>query len=992
MVEPLTRIRALLNGLVRREQRLLLARGVLRGVAVWSFAWLALAAAVSFNRLSPAHGPLSLAGAALLGTVALLGPLRMWREAADLRRQATRVEALDPSLRGELLLVLDRASRPLGSPALIARVASRTADHLQDLRPEQAHPGRVVRRSAGAALLAVALLGLAALLLPVGPIDALAALVAPVPPVAVKPVAQADGPRALLGDVSLRYLYPTYTGLEPLDVPNSSGEIHAPPGTRVEIRARTAVAYASAVFEVYDAAPEPVELVSGRDLSAAFTVAGPGIWRFRFGDLPSPDYRIVPDPDLPPDVSVDVPRRQLTLAADQALPLKWSARDDYGIRRVVIEVKQGTSVREVELRKPLDAARTLGDVARNLPADLGLQPGDKATLRVGAWDNDDVSGSKAGWSAPIEVEVVGPGGAGQRAMENRRKLRDTLVTVLADFLVEPAAPVAQGAAGPAWTSVANTRFEAFDALVQEIWGGVEGTGIDYGAVKEVNGRRRELLGFTHGLSGGALGEKDKDALTALHGAQIESIEGAILVFDQILRQAAAARMADLAEKVAQAAEELKKDFADLSKDAALARLDRVERLLQQLMAEAAKTGDAAIEEYVNQRGEQLQALMDEVRKAIAEGRMEDARRLMERLAQQMDDLAKGLQESQQQQSESSDKLKQAMEQLQAELAQLEKDQAALRKQAEDARSKFGQDMERAVSAWEEAEKRASGVVAQLETVGPAVGVAGMPSVLPRSASDALAESQGVLDSVRARDLQTALGRLDRAQFAVEGLDSALQATARRSPTLSGALAGPHQLAVAQLAELQKVREILERMMQRQTAQSPQLQQELQRLAQGQQALHERAQTTQGHAAQVARSLPMKAPGLERGATQGAEQSERAAQAMAEGDPMGAEGGARAAEDGFRQAQDALDQAKENLQQMQQAAQQSGQKEGKEGEGKDNPSGNDPSTDPGEVVLPAPEEFQTPEAYRDALLRGMAGEVPEEYRGMNRRYYEELVRQ
>ena len=35
---------------------------------------------------------------------------------------------------------------------------------------------------------------------------------------------------------------------------------------------------------------------------------------------------------------------------------------------------------------------------------------------------------------------------------------------------------------------------------------------------------------------------------------------------------------------------------------------------------------------------------------------------------------------------------------------------------------------------------------------------------------------------------------------------------------------------------------------------------------------------------------------------------------------------------------------------------------------------------------------TPEAYRRALLEGMEGEVPSEYRALKKRYYEELVNQ
>jgi hypothetical protein len=46
----------------------------------------------------------------------------------------------------------------------------------------------------------------------------------------------------------------------------------------------------------------------------------------------------------------------------------------------------------------------------------------------------------------------------------------------------------------------------------------------------------------------------------------------------------------------------------------------------------------------------------------------------------------------------------------------------------------------------------------------------------------------------------------------------------------------------------------------------------------------------------------------------------------------------------------------------------------------------------EIQIPSPEEFQTPEEYRRALLEGMEADVPEEYEALKKRYYEELVRQ
>jgi hypothetical protein len=45
-----------------------------------------------------------------------------------------------------------------------------------------------------------------------------------------------------------------------------------------------------------------------------------------------------------------------------------------------------------------------------------------------------------------------------------------------------------------------------------------------------------------------------------------------------------------------------------------------------------------------------------------------------------------------------------------------------------------------------------------------------------------------------------------------------------------------------------------------------------------------------------------------------------------------------------------------------------------------------------VEIPGREEFRTPEEYRRALLQGMEGDVPEEYRALKKRYYEELVAQ
>lgn len=992
MTGSLARIHALLDLLVRRERGLLLAQAALGALAASGIATSALAVAVSVGRASPARGWLWVGGALVL--IAAVGalPLRRWRAAADKRAQAARVEAVEPALEGELLTVLDRTARPMGSPALVERIARRAEGRLADVPAAKVLPATPARRSAGWAAVGLLAVAVAAGLLPVGPVEAVVLLLTPptTTPAPEKPAA--DGPRALVGDITLRYLYPTYAKLEPMEVPNSSGEVRAPPGTRVEVRARTSVSYETAVLEVYDLAPSPVEVVDGRDLAASFTVGEPGIWRFRFGDLPSPDYPIVPDPDLPPAVSLDVPRRQLTLATDRGLDLGWAVKDDYGIQRVVYEVKVGGATREVEVRKPLDAPRQLTDRAASVTAAaLGLSPGQRATLRVGAWDNDEVSGSKAGWSAPVDIEVVGPAGTGERAMLARRQLRDALVRVLADFLVEASPPYRLGTEGATWAAVANARYGDFDAVVRAAWGGVEGSGVDQRAVNEVNAKRREILAFARASTGGELAGKDREALLGLAAAHIEAVEGAILLFDTILRQAAAGEVARRAAELSTEAQELREEFSKLTKEQALARLDALDRLLAQLVREAQRLGEPTIEEYVNQRAGQLDELMSEVRRAIAEGRMDDARALMERLAEQLADFSDGLQEAQKEQGEADERMKQAMEKLDSELQSLEKEQQALREKTQEAREKHGDNLDEAMKAWEEIERRSAGVVTALQGLGPALSGESLPTALGSGLADSRAEAEGLLDSVRARDLEVATERVLRAMSEVAMLRSSIDGVSRRMPNVAAALAGPRKVAVAQAAELDQIRELLEKLASERSQANPELQRDLQQLAQQQRELAEKAEQTADNAGELAKNLPMKAPGLERGARQGAEQASRAADGLESGDPMESEGGQQAAADGFREARDALDQARQGMQQMRQAASGQGQKPEGQSDGGGR-SGQEMAGDQQEIVLPAPEEFETPEAYRNALLEGMSGEVPEEYKTLNRRYYEELVRQ
>lgn len=993
MNETLSRIRLVLDGLARRRLRLLLGEAVARtlGAVFLVLAGLLIGASAGLVPLGAGPAALVLLGMAAVGAAAW--DARSWRRAGDLRLHAERIEGVAPQLRGSLLTVLDRTARPLGSATLLERMAGQVAEVVATVPPQRAWGDEGLRRGAARAGIALMILLLASVVQ--SPLDLLRLLF--IGEVATAPVAPPPGaevPKEMLGDITLRYLYPTYTRMEPLEVPNSNGEAHAPPGTVVEIRARTATTHETAVLRAYDRA-DAAQVVEGRQVSGSFTVSGPGLWRFEFGDVLSADMKIVPEPDLAPDVAIQAPGPRVPMAIDAELPVPYTVRDDYGVARVVVEGRTGKERREVEVRAPADMPRVLGDALRLSPKALGLRAGQRATLRLGAWDNDEVSGSKAGWSAPVELEVLGPRGSEERLWAFRQAARDALVLVLADFLLDPIPPAESGTASAAWGAVAEARYATFDQLVRDTWLGSRPPKLDTTLIGEVQGSRRTLVAFARGLAAEELPDRDLATLDDLHAKNVATLEQAILLLDTLLRARALADVTRLAEQVAKEAAELEEDFSGLTPSQAAARLDQLDRLFQELAEAASKLDEGQLKEFLNDRGDEMKSLMAEIRKAIAEGRMDDAKQMMERLSALMKSMADDLKEMEQRRQSGDDRLGKAMEALQEELKALEKEQQDLRDRTQKARRQFGSDMDQAVQAWKEVERLADEIANTLANDAGLVEARRYDAGMDAAIGEAGASAEGLRDSARARDLETALERVENVIYGVG------RASARRNSLLrlgDGEDAARLKALGGVLAELAKkadrAQELLEQMRGDQSDASPELQQTLRELAEEQQQIAQRSREAADGAEQIAQQLPMKVPGLERGTQQAAQQAERAAGAMRAGDPMRAEGGQRATEDGLREAQEALEDAQDNLRQMQQSGE--GQGNGGEGDeqerGQSDKDGEGGSSTTDDMMLPAPEEYQSPEEYRKALLEGMEAMVPQAYEAAKQRYYEELVRQ
>jgi DNA-binding ferritin-like protein len=523
------------------------------------------------------------------------------------------------------------------------------------------------------------LAALAGFVLPVGPGEAMAALWSGSS--AAARIAGSEPPevgeRALIGDIVLRYVYPDYTGLAPLEIPNSDGTVHAPPGTRVTITARTAIPFEAAAIQVYERPPTDAELRAGRDLSASLLVEGEGVWRFLLFQgretRNSPDFKIEVEADAPPVVTTE--KGRVEIAVDQAIPLAWQASDDYGLDKVVLEVTQKGRTSEVVLRDPIDVSRALAGQIGKTPRDLGLRPGDEVDLRVSAWDNDPVAGSKKGSSALVKLSVVGPHGRGARLAQYHLALRDALLVALADFLEDPMPPGQDAESMARWGDAARGRLDRVREIVEDQWRGEVPDGIDGVLVQRVLESAARLLRFTQTAfdpsSDRAPSERDLATFADLHAQQVSSLEMAAWMLDSLLRADALQKVAERAEEVAdEAAEILELVKSDASNAELLTRLDQLERLMQRLQEESKLLAEGQLREFVNSRSGEARQMISQIRSAISEGRTDEAREMMERLAGMLQQMADGLNEQLASSQETDDALSKRLEQLDQDLGQL----------------------------------------------------------------------------------------------------------------------------------------------------------------------------------------------------------------------------------------------------------------------------------------------------------------------------------
>jgi hypothetical protein len=1004
MAEDLQAIRRFVDALVRRERQLLAGQALARGLMLFALVVLVsiLAARGHWNRATSLMWLVG--GTGVLAWLAVALPLlRWWVPSADRLRQARQVEDLRPALRGRLVTSVAHEEGVTGqeSPALLGLVARRALASIQGVAVGHVHPsGHVIR-----AVMLALLLWLVALpatwLTPGGPVgllrfwasglDARAA--------AITQLVQREESEARVGDLVLRYTYPDYTGLDPREVANTTGDVQGPPGTWVEVLARTGDPVEAAGLVAYDQTFDASVSDDRRSVSGRFRISGDeGAWRlmlYRGGEPErSRDFTITPSDDLPPEVLLQAERPVLEVAADQSFALNWQARDDYGIRRTVLKIGPDNSrtLYEMTQRK----AEVLGSLTVT-PVELGLAPGDEVDLIVSAWDNDTVGGSKEGMSAPVKVVVLGPNGLDRRRAERQAELEKLLVPVLAKMLTEEWPPATTGGDMVRWGEVVAGRYETLQLVVEADWANLPDDALDLSFVRAVLSTGRDLVRYTQVAFQPRSDQRppvaEVDRVGEMHANAVVALERALLAFLKVRQMKSQAEVWEKAQELRNATELLRQTLAQETPDTMemLARLDLMERLLAQMMTLSEAMADGGLKSFVNQREHELNGLMQEIREALAEGRIDDAKRLMERLAAQIDELAGGIENDlEQRQAQMSESQGDAGELLK-ELAALEGEQRGLQDEVRALREdQDGQASEQAAVIWQRIETLTGEAITGGEAYRLGLEKAKRPFYERERAGGGVESVENLQGAVHARDVR---GSADEVVTAIREWLTVQRTGAGLMDR--GVDKGPRPEQVNRvIGALEQIARLLDQL-ERSAGQLDEGQsQHSQQLQDRQHDLENRLEQAQQQAEQVASQLPVDPEGMSEMLEEAQQRMQNAGEDLGQGRPMAAEGSQGVAAERIRRARSALQQAMNQSQQMQNSGRpgSQGEGEGQQSSGEPEGDGDQHSRSQREVYIPGREAYETPEDYRRALLEGMEGEVPDAYRAWKKRYYEELVQQ
>lgn len=487
-------------------------------------------------------------------------------------------------------------------------------------------------------------------------------------------------PPILIGDITMSYRYPLYTGLEPKILAGTSGDIKALKGSEVTITATCNQSLTSANIIVNETSVIPLKVE--KDLSATtsaektvkgtLTLLEGGEYVFEVtpsGGKKTTDpvrHKIIIEEDSYPEITINHPKEEFEVNEKDTVTLMYNARDDFGLGAVALIVEH----KDLKERKPLDTIggrelRYSGSYKWSL-SEVKLSPGEKLPYYLEVTDNDTISGPKVARSETQYLYVHSAEKKHRELIELQETLLKEMVQLLGDDLVKR---ISDNYGKPKdnlllTQETINDRTDHVLNLFAEILDGMQDDSLAnysiYFVFENMRDRLREVslkkrANMRHLLSEQARLLTDKNVLDTLQVYQDEEIvelENDVLLLDELIRKQkleevfnAGKELTNSQNNISKLLNELKKGYKPEMMEKALKELKALEELTRQMLEKIAKMSNEIPDEFLNEDAlkgieqedvaSNLKKMQDALSKGDLESAMEAAQRLLASLQQMM---------------------------------------------------------------------------------------------------------------------------------------------------------------------------------------------------------------------------------------------------------------------------------------------------------------------------------------------------------------------
>ena len=237
-----------------------------------------------------------------------------------------------------------------------------------------------------------------------------------------------------LADIELTLRYPDYSGIAQRTIKGGTGDVKALKGTEVLFRAKPLGKFQGGRLVIENGPSLPLDTKRGT-IEAEFSVIADGAYHIteHNGKERSASMSITVVEDREPKISIQSPLGDMIEAdGGERIEIFYEAGDDFGLGKfkLTVESEAGKSEKLIDEAggSPLNhSGQTVWDLGS-----LEQLHGGSVKLRVEAYDNDTITGPKAGVSNAITIKLMDAERKHDEVLNLTEQLMEELIDVLGD--------------------------------------------------------------------------------------------------------------------------------------------------------------------------------------------------------------------------------------------------------------------------------------------------------------------------------------------------------------------------------------------------------------------------------------------------------------------------------------------------------------------------------------------------------------------------------